>query len=67
MNVVVTEITRRSLAIRRQRRDLQAAGYEEVGENGGNLWQLERGGRYHQRIVDAIVSAGGKSVFVKIQ
>jgi hypothetical protein len=65
--VVVTEITRKSLAIRRQRRDLLAIGYEEVGEGGGLLWQLERGARQSQRIVDAVISVGGKSVFVKIQ
>lgn len=65
--MLVNERTRKVLAIRRQRRDLLAAGYEEVGENGGKLWELERGGRYDQRIVDAVVSAGDKSVFVKVQ
>lgn len=62
----VTEVTRRILASRRQDRDLTAKGYEEVGEGGGLLWQLYRGGRMHCRIVDAIISVDGKSVYVKI-
>lgn len=63
----VNETTRRALAVRRQRRDLVAQGYEEVGEGGGRLWELERGGRIGHRITDAIIAIHGRSVYVKIE
>lgn len=63
----VTGLTKRFLASRRQRRQLIAKGYEEVGEGGGLLWQLERGGRIGHRIVDAIIAVEGRSVYVKIE
>lgn len=62
-----TATTRQNLAKRRQARDLLAKGYEEVGEGGGRLWELYRGYRTNHRIVDAVVAADGKSVFVKIE
>lgn len=60
------ERTIRGLKIARQRRELTALGYEQVGEGGGRLWELERGYRYDHEIVDAIVGADGRSVWVKI-
>jgi len=41
-------------------------GYEEVGEGGGKLWEIYRGGRVGAKIVDAIVAPHGMSVYVKI-
>jgi hypothetical protein len=63
----VNDVTRRILAWRKQNRDLLAKGYEEVGEGGGKLWELYRGGRSRHRIVDAIIAVDGKSVYVKCE
>lgn len=65
--MLVNDRTRKAFAYSRQRRNLEAKGYEEVGEGGGKLWELYRGYRRNQRIVDAIVAAHGMSVFVKIE
>ena len=62
----VTDLTRDTLRLRRSKRGLLSRGYEEVGENGGRLWELHRGSRQHMRIVDAVVALDGKSVFVKV-
>ncbi|GLR46062.1 hypothetical protein GCM10007880_65800 [Mesorhizobium amorphae] len=63
----VTEFTRRALAYRKQRRDLIAKGYEEIDESGGKLWELHRGARVGHRIVDAVIAADGRSVYVKCE
>lgn len=63
----ITDHTRRVLAYRRQFRDLTAKGYEEVGERGGRLWEIYRGGRVGQRIVDCVIATHGLSVFVRIE
>jgi hypothetical protein len=63
----VTDLTRQVIAARRQRRELLARGYEEVGEGGGLLWQLRRGGRVGHVIVDAIIATNGLSVYCKIE
>jgi hypothetical protein len=47
-------------------RKLLADGWEEVGERGGNLWELYRGFRYNCRIVDARITPDGMSLLVKI-
>lgn len=62
----VTDRTRRALAYRRTVRQWRKDGYEEVGENGGNLWQIYRGHRVGKKIIDARVAPHGMSVFVKI-
>lgn len=62
----VSELTKSALACRRETRDLKAAGWEPVGENGGNLWELHRGWRYNHRIVDVKISVDGKSLWVKV-
>jgi len=46
---------------------MTARGYEEVGENGGKLWEIMRGGRVGSQIVDAVVAPHGLSVYVKIE
>ena len=63
----VTNFTRHALHERRERRKLLAAGYEEVGEGGGKLWELERGWRYGYRIVDVKIAPEGRSLFVLIE
>lgn len=63
----VTDYTRERLRCLRERKKLLAAGYEEIGEGGGRLWDLYRGVRYDCRIVDAVVAPEGKTVFVKIE
>lgn len=61
----VTEHTRDALRCRRERRRLEAEGFEEVGERGGNLWQLHRGSRQDHVIVDVRIAPEGKSLFIK--
>lgn len=65
--MILTQATRQSLAVRRQRRDLTAAGYEEVDDSGGRLWELNRGHRWGHRIVDVVIGHSGKNLFVKIE
>lgn len=63
----VTKFTRNVLAARKQKRDMLAKGYEEVGEGGGLLWELERGSRIGHKIIDAVVAVHGRSVYVKVE
>jgi hypothetical protein len=65
--VRLTELSRRALRVRRFQREMTALGYEEVGENGGRLWEIRRGWRVGSRIVDAVVAPHGLSVYVKIE
>lgn len=61
----VSALTKSALAVRRETRDMKAAGWEYV-EGGGKLWELHRGWRYNHRIVDVKIAAGGKSLWVKV-
>jgi hypothetical protein len=61
----VTEFTRSALAVRRDFRDREREGWEYVGELGGKLWELHRGGRIRQRIVDVRIAACGKALWIK--
>jgi hypothetical protein len=61
----VTDFTRSALAVRRDHRDREREGWEYINENGGNLWELHRGGRWDHRIVDVRVSACGKALWIK--
>lgn len=64
----VNNITRHAFRIARQKRELIAKGYERVGaDHPGKLWELDRGWRHDREIVDAIIGADGKSIFVKIE
>lgn len=65
--MLITSITRSALQYRRFKRDMERAGYEEIGEHGGPLWELYRGPRIHHRITDVKVAPNGKSLFVKIE
>jgi hypothetical protein len=62
----VSELTRKALRYRRFVKKWEAEGYEEVGEGGGRLWELYRGGRTRQQILDVKIAPGGKKLFVKI-
>lgn len=61
----VTDRTREALRCRRIRRNLIAAGFEEIGEGGGSLWQLHRGFGTDHIITAVAIAPEGKSVFVK--
>lgn len=60
--MIVTKHTRRWLAIRRDRRRMEAAGYRlhEVD------WEILRGGRQTEVIIDVKISADGKHVWTKL-
>lgn len=62
----VTERTKRDLAYRREQRDLPKAGWEYVGDRGGPIWELHRGYRYTQRILDVRIACDGKGLWIKI-
>ena len=65
--MLVTTRTRRQLIVRRIRRDLAERGYERVGEGGGKLWEMYRGGRQGHRITAVEVDPDGMSVWVRIE
>jgi hypothetical protein len=44
-----------------------AAGYEQITENGGRLWELHRGYRTDHVITDVVIAASGKTLFVKTE
>ncbi len=58
----VTDLTREALVRRREARDLLARGYRRHETD----WEVVRGGRWRERIVDAKVSADGKHVWTLI-
>jgi hypothetical protein len=64
--MLVTDLTRSRLHFRRTVRRWRAEGFEEIGEGGGRLWEIYRGGRMGQRITAARVAPDGMSVYVKI-
>lgn len=55
------------LAARRETRDMTKAGYERVGEGNHIFGQLNRGGRWRQRIVDVKIALDGKSLWCIIK
>lgn len=65
--MLVTEFSRRAIAVRRDERRMRAAGYVRVGEGGGDLWQLHRGSRVGHVITDVKIAADQISVWVKIE
>ena len=58
----VADLTREALVRRREARDLLARGYRRHETD----WEVVRGGRWRERIVDAKVSADGKHVWTLI-
>lgn len=55
------------LAARRERRDMEKAGWEYLGEGGGKIWELVRGSRVGKRIVEAKVAIDGHGVWVLVR
>jgi len=53
--------TLRAIALRRQRRDLTAQGYQFISEP---VWQIIRGARTDEIITDVKISSDGKSLYV---
>ena len=64
--MIVTKNTIAALSHRRWVRAMKRAGFEEVGEGGGRLWELNRGSRYSHRIVGCVISPTGESVWVMV-
>ncbi len=62
----VSELTRARLANQREERDMKKAGYEYLGEGGGLIWQIHRGSRLGQIILDAKISNNRRFVWIKI-
>lgn len=62
----VTDRTRRVLHYRRTVKAWLAEGFEEVGESGGNLWQIYRGCRQGQIIHEARIAPDGMSLFIRV-
>ena len=58
----ITALTRRALAFRREERALTRDGYRRHETD----WEIHRGGRYDEVIVDAKISACGKYVYTKL-
>lgn len=59
----VTDFTRGALAFRRDRRDMQALGYQWTEGS----WELHRGGKTDHRIVDVRISVDGKYIWFKTE
>lgn len=64
--MTLTPFTRKMLAIRRDQRDRERDGWLYVGENGGPLWMLHRGGLMGRRIVNVAIAACGRALWVKL-
>lgn len=58
----VTDRTRRALAFRRQERTLTNEGYRRHETD----WEIHRGGRHDEVIVDVKISTCGKYVYTKL-
>lgn len=64
-SVKLTDMSREILRIRKQRKALQDDGFEEIGENGFPLGQLNRGGRWSEKIIEVRIGPCGKTVWIK--
>lgn len=60
--MITTDSQRRTLAFRREKRRMEAAGYR-LHETD---WEIHRGGRWREVILDAKVSVDRKCVWTKI-
>lgn len=58
----VTNFTREVLGCRKEARELEPLGYVKHETN----WEIIRGGRYREVIIDARISHCGKYVWTKI-
>lgn len=60
--MIVTEQTKKALALRREYRRMLEAGYRRHETD----WEIVRGFRIRDVIVDAVISCDGKHVWTKI-
>ncbi len=58
----VTKLTKSALAVRRERRNLEREGFRRHETD----WEIHRGMRYDEVIVEARISACGKYVYTKL-
>lgn len=58
----VTDFTRSTLAVRHEQRDLERQGYRKHETD----WEILRGARCDERIVDVRISVCGKYVYTKL-
>lgn len=58
----VTEVTKSVLAVRKEIREMEAAGFRKHETD----WEIHRGGRWNERIVDVKISVDGKYVWTKL-
>lgn len=63
--MMVTPLTKEILRCRRERRRLASDGWQEVNENGGILWQLNRGTRLGHVITDVQIAPERRTIFIK--
>jgi len=61
-----TELTKQILNYRRTVKRWKSEGFEDLGERGGSLWEIYRGGRRGQVIHEARIAPDGMSVFVRV-
>lgn len=60
--MILSELTKQLLASRREDRKMRAAGYRKHETD----WEIHRGGRYQDVIVDAKISVDRKYVWTKL-
>lgn len=60
--MLVTNFTKRALAVRREDRSLRSQGYRKRETD----WEILRGTRYDEVILDVKISVDGKHVWTKI-
>lgn len=65
--MIGTQFQKDVLAARREIRDMERAGYERLGEGGGKIWELVRGGRIGHEIIDVKIAYDKTSVWVKVE
>jgi len=61
----LSEFGRAALRVRRDKRDMEADGWEFVGEGGGKLWELHRGSRIGFVITEVRIAADGLGLWIK--
>lgn len=60
--MIFTEFTRKCLAFRRERKKLESQGYRMHETD----WEIHRGSKFNEKIVDAKVSVDGMYVYTKL-
>lgn len=60
--MIFTGFTKRALAFRRESREMKRRGYRRHETD----WEIHRGGKIGQKIIDAVISVDGKYVYTKI-